>query len=114
MATSIAARYQHLEPRPGSNYRQLFLKAVRKNNFSNSFGNDQECLFFQGSVCYRPGTIAEVIFAHCLRGAASAPRSFMRPSTVPTLIRPRSSLAITACPWKRSARRSTTSRTTCR
>jgi len=42
-------------------------KAVRKNNFSNSFGNDQECLFFQGSVCYRPGTIAEVIFAHCLR-----------------------------------------------
>jgi len=39
---------------------------VRKNNFSNSFGNDQECLFFQGSVCYRPGTIAEVIFAHCL------------------------------------------------
>jgi len=43
-------------------------KAVRKNNFSNSFGNDQECLFFQGSVCYRPGTIAEVIFAHCLSG----------------------------------------------
>jgi len=40
---------------------------VRKNNFSNSFGNDQECLFFQGSVCYRPGTIAEVIFAHCLK-----------------------------------------------
>jgi len=42
---------------------------VRKNNFSNSFGNDQECLFFQGSVCYRPGTIAEVIFAHCLSWA---------------------------------------------
>ena len=48
--------------------RFLIAKAVRKNNFSNSFGNDQECLFFQGSVCYRPGTIAEVIFAHCLNG----------------------------------------------
>ena len=29
MATSTAARYQHLEPRPGSNYRQLFLKGRR-------------------------------------------------------------------------------------
>ena len=39
---------------------------MRKNNFSNSFGNDQECLFFQGSVCYRPGTIAEVILRTAL------------------------------------------------
>jgi uncharacterized protein (DUF433 family) len=29
MATSTTARYQHLEPRPGSNYRQLFLKGRR-------------------------------------------------------------------------------------
>jgi uncharacterized protein (DUF433 family) len=29
MATSTAAEYQHLEPRPGSNYRQLFLKGRR-------------------------------------------------------------------------------------
>ena len=29
MATSTAARYMHLEPRPGSNYRQLFLKGRR-------------------------------------------------------------------------------------
>ncbi len=29
MATSTAARYQHLEPRPGSNYRQRFLKGRR-------------------------------------------------------------------------------------
>ena len=29
MATSTAARYIHLEPRPGSNYRQLFLKGRR-------------------------------------------------------------------------------------
>jgi uncharacterized protein (DUF433 family) len=29
MATSIATHYQHLEPRPGSNYRQLFLKGRR-------------------------------------------------------------------------------------
>ena len=51
-------------------------KAVRKNNFSNSFGNDQECLFFQGSVCYRPGTIAEVIFAHCLNATADTPTKY--------------------------------------
>ena len=29
MATSTAARYMHLEPRPGSNYRQLFIKGRR-------------------------------------------------------------------------------------
>jgi uncharacterized protein (DUF433 family) len=29
MATTIATHYQHLEPRPGSNYRQLFLKGRR-------------------------------------------------------------------------------------
>jgi len=29
MATSTATHYQHLEPRPGSNYRQLFLKGRR-------------------------------------------------------------------------------------
>ena len=29
MATSTATQYQHLEPRPGSNYRQLFLKGRR-------------------------------------------------------------------------------------
>ena len=29
MAATIATRYQHLEPRPGSNYRQLFLKNRR-------------------------------------------------------------------------------------
>jgi uncharacterized protein (DUF433 family) len=29
MTTSIATQYQHLEPRPGSNYRQLFLKGRR-------------------------------------------------------------------------------------
>ncbi len=29
MATSTSARYQHLEPRPGSNYRQFFLKGRR-------------------------------------------------------------------------------------
>jgi uncharacterized protein (DUF433 family) len=29
MATSTAAQYQHLEPRPGANYRQLFLKGRR-------------------------------------------------------------------------------------
>lgn len=29
MATSTAARYEHLEPRPGSSYRQLFLKGRR-------------------------------------------------------------------------------------
>ena len=29
MATSTAARYQHLELRPGSNYRQFFLKGRR-------------------------------------------------------------------------------------
>ena len=29
MATSTAAQYQYLEPRPGSNYRQLFLKGRR-------------------------------------------------------------------------------------
>ncbi len=29
MATSIATQYQHLEPRPGSSYRQLFLKGRR-------------------------------------------------------------------------------------
>jgi len=55
------------------------VKAVRKNNFSNSFGNDQECLFFQGSVCYRPGTIAEVIFAHCLK-RCSTNSSLLTPS----------------------------------
>jgi uncharacterized protein (DUF433 family) len=27
--TTVTARYQHLEPRPGSNYRQLFLKGRR-------------------------------------------------------------------------------------
>ena len=26
MATATAGQYRHLEPRPGSNYRQLFLK----------------------------------------------------------------------------------------
>ena len=64
MATSTAARYQHLEPRPGSNYRQLFLKGRR----------------IRAAVVYE---------------------AFHGP------IRPRSSLAITACP-------STTSRTACR
>jgi len=29
MATSTATQYPHLEPRPGSNYRQLFLKGRR-------------------------------------------------------------------------------------
>jgi hypothetical protein len=29
MATSTAMQYQHLESRPGSNYRQLFLKGRR-------------------------------------------------------------------------------------
>lgn len=29
MATATATQYQHLEPRPGSNYRQLFLKGRR-------------------------------------------------------------------------------------
>ncbi len=29
MATLTATQYQHLEPRPGSNYRQLFLKGRR-------------------------------------------------------------------------------------
>ena len=29
MATSTAARYQHLEPRPGSHYREPFLKDRR-------------------------------------------------------------------------------------
>jgi uncharacterized protein (DUF433 family) len=29
MATSTATQYQYLEPRPGSNYRQLFLKGRR-------------------------------------------------------------------------------------
>src|SRR5881227_1695876 len=29
MATSTATQYQNLEPRPGSNYRQLFLKGRR-------------------------------------------------------------------------------------
>ena len=29
MSTTIAAQYQHLEPHPGSNYRQLFLKGRR-------------------------------------------------------------------------------------
>lgn len=29
MAASTATQYQHLEPRPGSNYRQLFLKGRR-------------------------------------------------------------------------------------
>jgi uncharacterized protein (DUF433 family) len=29
MSASVVARYQHLEPRPGSNYRQLFLKGRR-------------------------------------------------------------------------------------
>ena len=29
MATTTATDYQHLEPRPGSNYRQLFLKGRR-------------------------------------------------------------------------------------
>jgi uncharacterized protein (DUF433 family) len=29
MATSAATQYQNLEPRPGSNYRQLFLKGRR-------------------------------------------------------------------------------------
>ena len=29
MATATVTRYQHLEPRPGSNYRQLFLKGRR-------------------------------------------------------------------------------------
>jgi uncharacterized protein (DUF433 family) len=29
MPTPTATQYQHLEPRPGSNYRQLFLKGRR-------------------------------------------------------------------------------------
>ena len=29
MATSTVTQYEHLEPRPGSNYRQLFLKGRR-------------------------------------------------------------------------------------
>ncbi len=29
MATTTATQYQHLEPRPGSNYRQWFLKGRR-------------------------------------------------------------------------------------
>ena len=29
MATKTGTEYQHLEPRPGSNYRQLFLKGRR-------------------------------------------------------------------------------------
>ena len=29
MATSTATQYQHLEPRPGSSYRQLFVKGRR-------------------------------------------------------------------------------------
>jgi uncharacterized protein (DUF433 family) len=29
MANPTATQYQHLEPRPGSNYRQLFLKGRR-------------------------------------------------------------------------------------
>ena len=29
MSTTTATHYQHLEPRPGSNYRQLFLKGRR-------------------------------------------------------------------------------------
>src|SRR3954451_20115809 len=29
MATPTVAQYQHLEPRPGSSYRQLFLKGRR-------------------------------------------------------------------------------------
>lgn len=29
MTTKPETRYQHLEPRPGSNYRQLFLKSRR-------------------------------------------------------------------------------------
>jgi len=29
MTTKIETHYQHLEPRPGSNYRQLFLKGRR-------------------------------------------------------------------------------------
>lgn len=29
MATSTVAQYEHLEPRPGSSYRQLFLKGRR-------------------------------------------------------------------------------------
>ena len=29
MSPSTATKYQHLEPRPGSNYRQLFLKGRR-------------------------------------------------------------------------------------
>jgi uncharacterized protein (DUF433 family) len=29
MATSVATQYQYLEARPGSNYRQLFLKGRR-------------------------------------------------------------------------------------
>jgi len=37
-----------------SKLRTLATKAVRKNNFSNSFGNDQECLFFQGFCLLSP------------------------------------------------------------
>jgi hypothetical protein len=29
MSTKTKTEYQHLEPRPGSNYRQLFLKGRR-------------------------------------------------------------------------------------
>ena len=29
MTTKTPTQYQHLEPRPGSNYRQLFLKGRR-------------------------------------------------------------------------------------
>ena len=38
MATSTATQYQHLEPRPGSNYRQLFLKGRRIRGSGRSRG----------------------------------------------------------------------------
>jgi hypothetical protein len=72
MATSTTTEYQHLEPRPGSTYRPLFLKGRR----------------------IRAAVVHEAVHG-------------------PDPYTPEGSPAITACPWKRSARPSTTSRITC-
>jgi hypothetical protein len=73
MTTSTATQYQYLEPRPGTNYCQLFLKGRR---------------------------IRAAVVHEAVPGPA-------------TPIRPRSSPANTACPWKRFVRPLIMSRTTC-
>ncbi len=39
MATKTETQYQYLEPRPGSNYRQLFLKGRRDPSGSGRRGH---------------------------------------------------------------------------